>query len=103
MPIPAQHSIAKTQIASLTQTLSVFQQDMGRYPTQAEGLAVLIQAPAGALNWKGPYCNKEQITDPWGKEFIYKQPGAINKEYDIISYGADGQQGGEGVNADLNN
>ena len=81
-------------------SVEMFNQDCGRYPSQSEGLAVLVDAPAGLANWHGPYCKKTQLVDPWRNALVYKRPGTHNSEYDIISYGADGIQSGEGVNAD---
>ena len=101
----AKRKIAKAQIATVEQLLSQFMIHCGRYPTQAEGLNALRTAPAGlGEKWKGPYGKESDLKDPWGNPFAYKKPGSKNpNSFDIISYGTDGQQGGEGDNADIFN
>ncbi len=91
---------AKAQIEMFSTALDAFKLDTGRYPTTEEGLEALIKNP-GINGWDGPYLKKKKIPkDPWGHDYIYKYPGD-HDEYDIISYGADGQPGGEGENADI--
>jgi general secretion pathway protein G len=94
---------AKAQIGSFGKALDQLRLDMGRYPTTAEGLKALMEAPAGATNWHGPYMEKALPPDPWGKAYIYKYPGTQGREYDIISYGSDGQPGGTESAADVTN
>lgn len=99
----ARRSRAKSDIAMLESLLDNFYLDVGRYPTTEEGLRVLYYAPEeGAEQWGGPYMKKPQFTDPWGNEYVYRSP-ATNTEmpYEIISYGADGEEGGEDDNADV--
>ncbi len=94
---------AKTQIELLGSALDSMYLDVGRYPTTEEGLQSLIKRPdtIPATKWKGPYLPKNKIPkDPWGNDYQYKSPGEHNK-YDLYSYGADGQQGGTGENADI--
>jgi general secretion pathway protein G len=92
---------AKVQIDSFSQPLGAFRLDVGRYPTTAEGLDALVKAPSGVSNWHGPYLSKNVIPkDPWGNEYKYSSPGA-HGEYDIVSLGADGREGGEGKDADV--
>ena len=91
---------AQAQIELFGTALDAFRLDVGRYPTTAEGLQSLQEKPAGAENWAGPYLRKQIPLDPWGKSYLYKAPGD-NGEYDLISYGADGQAGGEGENQDV--
>jgi general secretion pathway protein G len=74
--------------------------DNHNYPTALQGLAALRTAPANAKNWHGPYLQKELPNDPWGNPYIYRSPGR-NGGYEIISYGADGVDGGEGENGDI--
>jgi general secretion pathway protein G len=91
---------AKAQIEMFSTALDAFKLDTGRYPTTEEGLKALIENP-GIAGWDGPYLKKKKIPkDPWGHDYIYKCPGD-HDDYDIISYGADGQPGGEGENADI--
>ena len=63
----------------------------------------LVKQPSDSKNWEGPYLKKDLPTDPWDRPYAYKCPGDENRDYDIISYGADGQSGGDGENADINN
>ena len=101
----AKRSAAKAQIAILEQHLGAFMMDCGRYPSQSEGLSVLRTAPSGLTDkWKGPYGKESDLTDPWGNPFKYVMSGTKNPNaFDIISYGKDLQQGGEGENADIYN
>ena len=97
----AKPKIALTDIKNLETALDLFYLDVGRYPTDGEGLKALTQAPENLPNWGGPYLKKPP-KDPWGRDYVYKFPGEHNP-YDIMSYGADGQAGGEGENADITN
>jgi general secretion pathway protein G len=91
---------AKSQIGELETVLDTFRLDVGRYPTTEEGLAALQTKPSGVDNWDGPYLKKELPADPWGKPYRYLQPGQ-HSDYDLWSLGSDGQEGGEGVAADI--
>jgi len=93
---------AKNQMASLEDALDMFYVDTGRYPTSEEGMAALNNKPETTNHWKGPYLKKKLPKDPWGNEYVYKSPGGEGRDYDIICYGADSQEGGEGDNADIN-
>lgn len=95
-------TIAKAQISSFEKALDAYRIDVGRYPTTEEGLNALLVKPASATKWNGPYLRKEVPLDPWGNAYIYKAPG-IKSEFDIISYGKDGQPGGTDDNADITN
>lgn len=97
----AKSKSAKIQIESFAQTLDLFKISVGRYPTTAEGLAALVRAPSGVANWTGPYLRKDAVPkDPWGSEYKYVSPGQ-HGAYDIISFGADGREGGDGENKDI--
>ena len=91
---------AKAQIALFGGALDQFRLDIGRYPSGEEGLDALRKNPR-LDHWDGPYLPKEVPPDPWGKPYIYKAPGE-HGDYDLFSLGADGQDGGEGENADVN-
>src|SRR5512143_1294464 len=91
---------AKAQIELFGTALDAFRLDVGRYPTSEEGLKALREKPSGADTWQGPYLPKEIPVDPWGRPYIYKSPGEQN-EYEIISLGLDGADGGEGENQDV--
>ena len=92
--------VAKAQIDSLEKALDQFRLDNRRYPTPEEGLAALVEKPASATNWSGPYLKKGVPADPWGRPFVYRTPGAKG-EYEVISLGKDGKPGGSGEDADL--
>ena len=92
--------------ANIGSALDLYELDNGSYPTTEQGLLALIEKPSTEpipLNWKEKgYLEKARIPkDPWGKEYIYLSPG-VHDDFDIISYGADGAQGGEGKNKDIN-
>ena len=92
---------AKIQIDSFGSALDLFYLDAGRYPTSSEGLAALTVRPAGAAAWNGPYLKGAAVpNDPWGHGYVYRAPGE-HGAYDIVSYGADGQEGGTGSAADV--
>ena len=92
---------AKAQIGMIGTALDALRLDIGRYPTTDEGLAALRKNPGQNNGWDGPYLPKEIPNDPWGKPYIYRAPGE-HGDYDLYSLGADGQEGGEGENADVN-
>jgi general secretion pathway protein G len=92
---------AKAQIEMLSTALDAFKLDTRRYPTTEEGLEALVKAPPDTEGWDGPYLKKEEIPkDPWGRPYVYRCPGE-HGDYDIISYGDDGQPGGEEEKADI--
>lgn len=99
----AKTKTAKAQIEMLGASLDGYRLDMGKYPTTEQGLAALDKAPADAAqaaNWHGPYSKKPVEKDPWGNPYAYKAPGT-HGEYDLVSYGADGKEGGTGEDADI--
>jgi general secretion pathway protein G len=93
---------AQAQIAAFDKALDTFRLDVGRYPLADEGLSALLDKPASANRWNGPYLKKAVPNDPWGNPYLYRVPGAKG-DYDIVSYGKDGQSGGTGENADITN
>jgi general secretion pathway protein G len=97
----ARATAAKTDIANLGQALKLYKLDNMRYPSAEQGLQALVAKPTvGTIpgNWR-PYLDKLP-NDPWGRSYQYLNPG-IKAEIDIMSFGADGQSGGEGKNADI--
>ncbi len=97
----AKADAAKIEIGQIGQSLDLFKLEIGRYPTSQEGLQALISAPPGVANWNGPYWKKSTLPkDPWGNDYKYVAPGQSGP-YDVVSYGADGKEGGEGVNKDI--
>jgi general secretion pathway protein G len=97
----AKRDTARLQIADLGAALDLYYLDLGRYPTTAEGLSALVSAPEDGRDWDGPYLKKSAVPhDPWGSAYEYKAPGD-NGPYDLFSYGADHQLGGERDAADV--
>jgi general secretion pathway protein G len=95
-------TVAKQQIAEFESVLDLYRLDVGRYPSTEEGLQALRARPAGTDNWDGPYLRKDVPPDPWGRPYTYRNPGQ-HGDFDLLSYGADGQEGGENDNSDINN
>lgn len=91
---------AQAQIQLLVTALDLYFLDVGRYPTQEEGLKALWEKPENEPLWNGPYLSKQIPKDPWGRDYAYKTPGE-HGPYDLHSLGADGAQGGEGENQDI--
>jgi general secretion pathway protein G len=96
----AKQKAAKAQIELFGTALDTFRLDVGRYPTAEEGLKALREKPSGAERWQGPYLSKEIPVDPWDNPYVYKCPGE-HGDYDLISYGLDKTEGGEGENQDI--
>jgi general secretion pathway protein G len=92
--------VAKAQIESFSQALDQYRLDVGRYPTTEQGLAALRAAPAGVAKWQGPYLKREIPLDPWSNPYQYQAPGQ-HGEFDLQSFGSDGQPGGDGEAADV--
>jgi len=92
---------ARAQINSFQTALGVYKLDTGRFPTTEQGLEALRRQPDGEQRWDGPYLPQEIPVDPWGNEYIYRFPGEYGDEPDIISFGLDGQEGGEGEDTDV--
>lgn len=92
---------AKIQIESFGSALDLYYLDAGHYPPSSEGLAALVQRPGEAETWNGPYLKGGVVpTDPWGHVYVYRSPGE-HGPYDIVSFGADGQEGGTGTASDI--
>ena len=102
-PNDARVVAAKHDLGTLVAALKLYKLDNGRYPTTDQGLKALVEKPSSdplPANWKqGGYLEK-MPKDPWGHDYLYLNPG-IKGEIDVMSYGADGQEGGEGFGADL--
>ena len=92
---------AKIQLQSFGGALDLFYLDAGRFPSTAEGLTALVRPTPGVAAWNGPYLKGGNIpNDPWSHGYVYRSPGE-HGPYEILSYGADGQEGGSGVAADI--
>lgn len=96
----AKRKAAELQIEKVSGAIEVFKFEVGRYPAS---LKELIKQPSNASGWQGPYLKKQkQLQDPWKQELAYRYPGE-HGTYDLLSYGGDGQPGGEGDAADISN
>jgi len=97
----SKQTAAKAQIELISTAIDVYRLDTGKYPSQDTGLQSLNTKPGDVQNWDGPYMKKNKIPkDPWGAEYIYNYPGT-HGDYDLVSYGADGSEGGSGDNKDI--
>jgi general secretion pathway protein G len=101
----SKNAAAKSQIATFTQALELYNINCGAYPTAEQGLEALCEKPTiepVPEGWKGSYLSKKAVPkDPWGNEYKYTIPGPEGLPFGIISYGADGLEGGEGDNKDI--
>jgi general secretion pathway protein G len=97
----ARVTAARAQIEIFMGALGQYKLDTGTLPTTEQGLYALWTKPSDAQAWDGPYLAKEIPPDPWGNQYVYAFPGQHGDMPDVTSYGADGQPGGEGYNADI--
>lgn len=99
----AQVTAAKQTIRSIEGALRMYRLDNFNYPNTEQGIEALSKKPIGqnARNWKGPYLDRIP-EDPWGNKYLYTYPG-LNGEFDVYTYGRDGQPGGDGDDADIGN
>jgi len=107
-PEDARVTKAKVEISQLENALELYYLDNGMYPTTEQGLEALIEEPtSGEIppNWKeGGYLSKKRApVDPWGNPYVYISPGIRNEDFDLYSLGKDGEEGGEGYDADITN
>lgn len=94
----ARITAATSDIAVFESALSAYEIDVGRYPSSDEGLEALVNQPANAKNWKGPYLQRAVGNDPWGNKYVYVSPGVHSKGgYDLYSMGPDGQEGNDDI------
>jgi general secretion pathway protein G len=94
--------VARAQLDALEKALDQYRLDTGHYPAPESGLAALMQKPPDEAKWDGPYLKKIVPLDPWGRPYDYKLPGE-HGEFDLVSYGKDGQPGGTGEASDIVN
>ena len=103
-PDEARVTVAKTDLKTIATALRMYRLDNGDYPTTEQGLAALAGRPTMGPQPRAypaePYLS-EVPTDPWGKDYVYRAPGTSGP-YDLLSYGKDGEEGGENLDADLN-
>lgn len=92
---------AMVQVEDLSAAMELYYLDVGSYPSEKQGFDALLRAPEEVSNWRGPYLKKNKIPiDPWGMPYLYRSPGSF-APFEIWSYGADKQSGGEGEHADI--
>jgi general secretion pathway protein G len=94
---------AKQDIRTIEVGLNQFRFDHFRYPTQDEGLQVLLGGRSGVNNTEFARYLDTLPIDPWGNDYLYDPDGEHDKEYDVYTYGRDGEEGGEGIDADIGN
>ena len=99
-PEQARRTKAAVEIRNLASALALFKTDTGRFPTTAESLSALVADPGIRGYGKNGYLERVP-TDPWGNRYIYLSPGVHSQDYDLVSYGKDGEQGGTGDDADI--
>lgn len=102
----ARRTSAMVQIRNIESALALYERDNGTFPTTEQGLKALVEKPSGEpvpRKWhEGGYLEKGRVPlDPWGNAYVYLSPGVHSKEYDLESYGVDGEDGGEGKYADI--
>lgn len=98
----SERSVAKAQIEAFSRALGAFRLDVGRFPTDDEGLNALLVRPPEAAEWNGPYLEKKVPNDPWGRAYRYRS-STEGDEVELVSYGKDGQPGGSGDAVDISN
>jgi general secretion pathway protein G len=103
--VKTKRDIARAKMAIIDGAIQRFYIDCGRYPDESVGLEELLAAPTELEEkWNGPYMKRSQLLDPWGNPYVYVEEGERNPgSYDLVSFGADSQQGGEGDNEDIYN
>ena len=97
----ARITAARNQIHNFMTALGAYKLDTGLFPTTEQGLVALRVKPSESNQWNGPYMPLDIPKDPWGHDYVYKFPGEHGEEPEITCLGADGQPGGEGLNADI--
>lgn len=98
----AQVKTARAQIDAFEKALHQYRLDTGHYPSMEQGLAALVTRPVNEPKWDGPYLGKNVPADPWDNAYVYRIPGQRG-EFDLLSYGKDGQPGGTDEAADITN
>ena len=93
--------VARAQLDAFDKALATYRLDTGHYPRTEQNLKALTERPADEPNWSGPYLSKALPNDPWGKPYVYKNPGDGGHEFDVITLGRDGQPGGDGIDKDI--
>jgi general secretion pathway protein G len=97
----ARRTAARAQMNSFMTALGAYKLDTGLFPSTELGLNALRVRPENVNQWNGPYLPQDIPNDPWGRPYLYKYPGEHGDEPDLVCLGADGQPGGDGINADI--
>ena len=103
-PDQARATVAQADLRTVSSALRMYRLDNGGYPTTQQGLTALAERPSSApapANWAEDGYLAEVPSDPWNRPYVYRSPGASGRGFDLMSYGRDGQAGGEGVDADV--
>ena len=100
----AKTDVARIQLENIATALDLYRLDVGRYPSQEEGLRALVEEPTGVKRWTGPYLKDRTMPlDPWDRDYLYAIPGSHDGSFDLSSLGSDGVEGGEDEAADITN
>jgi len=91
----------RAQLDAFDKALATYRLDVGHYPTTDQGLKALVERPGDEAKWSGPYLAKALPLDPWGHAYVYRVPGDAGHDFELLSYGKDGQGGGTGESADI--
>ena len=96
-------SVVRVQLEALHKALQAYRMDVGRYPSDAQGLQALVQPPADAdrARWHGPYYTDAPALDPWGSPYVYRFQGTVGRGYEVYSLGRDRAPGGQGEDVDI--
>jgi general secretion pathway protein G len=97
----AKTDAARAQVQNIAGVLDLYRLEVGSYPSQQDGLDALLEEPADATRWNGPYVKRrDALMDPWGRMYVYRFPGD-HGAYDLYSLGADAGEGGDGEDQDI--
>lgn len=96
----AKGQAAIVQMTNIEAAIQMYYLDTGQLPTQSDGLRALVVAPSSVDGWQGPYIGDIALKDPWSRPWVYRQPGR-ERQFDIMSFGQDGQSGGTNEDKDI--
>lgn len=91
----------RAQLDAFEKALVSFRIDTDHFPSTEQSLRALVDKPSDEPKWGGPYLSRGVPNDPWGRAYVYRHPGSNGRDYDLLSFGKDGQSGGTGENADI--
>jgi general secretion pathway protein G len=92
---------ARAQLDAFDKALQAYRMDVGRFPSESEGLRPLLSKPNDDPRWRGPYLQGSVPLDPWGTPYVYRVPGPQGRDFELTSYGPDKRPGGDADNADI--